>query len=228
MNSLRRHLSYSNVVATLALVFAMSGGALAATHYLINSTKQINPKVLRKLKGNTGAAGQVGARGPAGSPGATGPQGLAGPRGNEGPQGQQGPLGPSEVFEADLKRNSSVTEPGIARTFILSNLPAGTYVIYAKATILQSKNSSPGAIECELSAGADRDATNQPLLATGEEPELGAVSSELSHEFTSTGEATMSCSAKNDKWKLLGEGPQTTRIVAIRVNTHHSEEVESD
>jgi len=32
MNSIRRHLSYANVVATMALVFAMSGGALAATH----------------------------------------------------------------------------------------------------------------------------------------------------------------------------------------------------
>jgi hypothetical protein len=32
MNSLRKHLSYANIVATLALLFAMSGGALAASH----------------------------------------------------------------------------------------------------------------------------------------------------------------------------------------------------
>jgi hypothetical protein len=32
MNAHRRHLNYANVVATLALVFAMSGGALAASH----------------------------------------------------------------------------------------------------------------------------------------------------------------------------------------------------
>jgi hypothetical protein len=82
MNSLRRHLSYANVVATLALVFAMSGGALAASHYLINSTKQINPKVLKKLKGNTGKTGSTGLRGQSG---ATGPQGA---------QGNQGPAGP--------------------------------------------------------------------------------------------------------------------------------------
>jgi hypothetical protein len=31
---MRRHLSYANVVATLALVFAMTGGAFAASHYL--------------------------------------------------------------------------------------------------------------------------------------------------------------------------------------------------
>jgi hypothetical protein len=35
---IRRHLSYANVVATMALVFAMSGSALAAKHYLITST----------------------------------------------------------------------------------------------------------------------------------------------------------------------------------------------
>ena len=43
---MRRHLSYANVATTLALGLAMSGGALAAGHYLINSSKQINPKVL--------------------------------------------------------------------------------------------------------------------------------------------------------------------------------------
>jgi hypothetical protein len=56
MGSIRRHLNYANVVATLALLFAMSGGALAASHYLINSTTQINPKVLKKLKGRSGQA----------------------------------------------------------------------------------------------------------------------------------------------------------------------------
>lgn len=46
---MRRHLTYANVTATLALVFAMSGGALAAKRYLIGSTGQIDPKVLRSF-----------------------------------------------------------------------------------------------------------------------------------------------------------------------------------
>ncbi len=62
--AVRRHLTYANVVATLALVFAMTGGALAAKHYLINSTSQINPKVLHKLTGSDrqdrSATGQTG------------------------------------------------------------------------------------------------------------------------------------------------------------------------
>jgi Collagen triple helix repeat (20 copies) len=87
---MRRHLSYANVAATLALVFAMSGGALAANSYLINSTKQINPKVLKKLKGNSGKAG---ANGAPGANGATGATGATGPQGKEGPGGKEGQPG---------------------------------------------------------------------------------------------------------------------------------------
>src|SRR5689334_19155805 len=72
---MRRHLTYANVVATLALVFAMTGGALAAKHYLLTSTKQIKPSVLAKLRGRTGprgAAGPAGLRGETGAAGASG------------------------------------------------------------------------------------------------------------------------------------------------------------
>jgi hypothetical protein len=94
-SAIRRHLSYANVAATLALLFSMSGGALAAKHYLINSTKQINPKVLKALRGNkgaTGPAGLQGKEGPAGK-GTEGPVGKGGARGNEGPTGKEGPPG---------------------------------------------------------------------------------------------------------------------------------------
>jgi hypothetical protein len=65
----------------------MSGGALAASHYLINSTKQINPKVLKKLRGSRGARGAVGPNGLVGPQGVGGPQGLRGPRGEKGDAG---------------------------------------------------------------------------------------------------------------------------------------------
>jgi hypothetical protein len=104
MNSIRRNLSYANVVATLALVVAMSGGALAATHYLINSTKQINPKVLKKLRGKTGSTGATGATGPRG---ATGPKGATGTEGAKGPPGQSAlsplPSGQSESGDYGIR-----------------------------------------------------------------------------------------------------------------------------
>ena len=75
MRSITRHLTYANVVATLALVFALSGSAMAAKHYLITSVKQIQPGVLKKLHGANGANG---ARGPAGLSGLQGAPGAKG------------------------------------------------------------------------------------------------------------------------------------------------------
>ncbi|HXD54397.1 MAG TPA: hypothetical protein VN618_06565 [Solirubrobacteraceae bacterium] len=85
-----RRITYANVTATLALVLAISGGAYAAGRYLINSTKQINPKVLRKLHG---------ARGPAGQIGPVGPQGVTGHEGAKGVKGIQGEPGFSALSQ---------------------------------------------------------------------------------------------------------------------------------
>jgi hypothetical protein len=76
----------------LALVFAMSGTGLAAQHYLINSTKQINPRVMKALRGNKGAAGPTGLQGKEGPAGksAEGPAGNTGATGNDGPTGAAG------------------------------------------------------------------------------------------------------------------------------------------
>lgn len=112
----RRHLNYANVVATLALVFAMSGGALAAKHYLINSTKQINPKVLKKLKGNAGKTGATGAAGVAGAPGATGSQGKEGAKGADGTAVAYAHVSATGVL--DTANSKNVSEASLAGTGI--------------------------------------------------------------------------------------------------------------
>lgn len=123
---MRRHLNYANVVATLALVFAMSGGALAAKHYLINSTKQINPKVLKSLKGKTGKTGPTGPAGVAGALGKEGPQGKEGAKGNSGSAVAYAHIESNGTIDAS-QTSSNITSANISHTtnsnYQFSNLP---------------------------------------------------------------------------------------------------------
>lgn len=113
----RRRLTYANVMATLALFFAMGGGALAASHYLITSTAQISPKVLKQLKGKSGKNGAPGAQGPQGAQGASGPQGKEGPagkgeRGEPGEPGSPGANGTSVTSTKLSAGNATCKEGG--------------------------------------------------------------------------------------------------------------------
>jgi hypothetical protein len=90
LSIIRRRVTFANVAMTVALVFAMSGGAFAAGKLLITSTKQISPKVLKSLQGKAGAAGAQGPAGPAGSSGGQGPQGPQGYGGTPGAKGENG------------------------------------------------------------------------------------------------------------------------------------------
>ncbi len=105
----RPRLTYANVVATLALLFAMSGGALAASKYLITNTKQIKPSVLAQLKGKTGKNGTPGTQGLTGPAGTQGP---AGANGKDGTPGTPGTNGTSVTSVKLSKGNKECPEGG--------------------------------------------------------------------------------------------------------------------
>ena len=86
-------------LALLALFVAPGGTSLAASNYVITSTKQIRPSVLRALHGTRGPdglrglAGATGPQGFAGAPGAAGALGGQGVTGATGPEGKEGKTG---------------------------------------------------------------------------------------------------------------------------------------
>jgi hypothetical protein len=111
MQNIRRHLSFANVAAGLALLFSMTGGAVAATGgFSSGGTLKacVNSEgALRLLKpgkkcakgqsavawNQAGPAGATGAKGEAGATGATGTQGATGPAGPTGSKGGMGSTG---------------------------------------------------------------------------------------------------------------------------------------
>jgi len=93
LGGLRRHPFAGYVVAVVAVVLVLSGGALAAGGYLITSIGQIKPTVRSKLTGKTGKTGPVGPAGATGPAGGPGPAGATGPTGGPGPEGAKGTNG---------------------------------------------------------------------------------------------------------------------------------------
>src|SRR5664280_2034745 len=102
MERIKRHLSFANVAAGLALLFSMSGGAIAATGGFSSSGTLkacVNEEgAIRLLKPGKGCkkgqkavswnqVGPAGAKGVAGAPGTAGATGATGATGASGVQG---------------------------------------------------------------------------------------------------------------------------------------------
>ena len=172
LKALRKRMTYANIALTLALVFAMTGGAYAAKKYLITSTKQISPSVLKALAGKagpagtTGAQGPQGAQGPAGAKGETGPQGATGPQGTTGAKGATGATGPQgNPWTAGGTLPAGETETGTwlvntvtpnallsaygSISFPIPLATPSTHVVYLNAAETEA---SPGSGGCELEA----------------------------------------------------------------------------
>ena len=142
-------------LALLALVIVFGGGsAYAATTLVPNNSvgsaqvingslqkKDLSGKAIAALKGNRGRVGKTGPAGPAGSQGA------------KGDKGDTGATGPSDAF-AGFK-NGPVTLPFSTTTFTVVAhlpLPAGKYVIFATANIINNAGIGDTEARCQLVA----------------------------------------------------------------------------
>jgi hypothetical protein len=213
LKRITRPLSYSNVLASLALFVALGGASYAAVTLPANSvgTKQLAKKAVTgsKLKRNavTSAkvrdgsllaadfkAGQV----PAGGSGQTGP---AGPQGERGATGERGP---SDAFSIGNGTSSGSNTP------LDLPVPAGDYFVTAKVSI-----GSPAAntlLRCDLTGGNNEDASFGSIETTGHTQET-LVSTMVTH-FDAAGSIHFSCN-------LGGANPGQAVINAVQVGALH-------
>jgi hypothetical protein len=136
-------------IAVVALLFSLSGVGLAASKYMITSTSQIKPSVLKSLRGARGAAGVNGSVGATGPTGATGPAGAAGA---SGAAGAPGAPGPSHAYSS--VGNNVVFWPakGNADAIVASvKVPAGSYAITGEV-VANNNDSSATSFTCRLEA----------------------------------------------------------------------------
>jgi hypothetical protein len=114
ISKMRVRVTYANVVATLALMLAMTGGAYAAGKYIITSSKQISPKVLKGLKGKNGTNGKNGSNGSNGVNGKDGAQGVPGEKGAPGEGGAVGASGKdgASVTSTELSQGNAHCKEG--------------------------------------------------------------------------------------------------------------------
>lgn len=117
----RIRITPSMVIAIVALVFAATGGAFAATgggggasHATATAAKsKAKPKAKAGPRGPAGPAGKTGATGPAGPAGATGPGGAAGAKGETG-TGEKGEKGETGATGATGAPGTVVTSKTVA------------------------------------------------------------------------------------------------------------------
>jgi hypothetical protein len=155
MGLLRRHLTYANVAATLALFLALGGAAYAATQLPKNSvgTNQIRKeavtagkiakKTRQQLQGDRGPQGPQGPQGKTGKTGAKGATGARGAQGNTGAPGADG-TGPALEVVTSAKPIEAAGSPVVSQ-----NLTQGAYVITADV-VIESAFTAATTVTCSL------------------------------------------------------------------------------
>ena len=147
-SALRKQVTPATIVALMALVFALTGGAFAASgggggaspakpNVSVGSTVALATLAKSKAKakvgprgpaGPAGKAGASGAQGPVGPAGAQGAQGTAGAAGAKGETGPQGPEGKAGKPGANGENGENGTT-GFTDTLPAGKIETGTWAV---------------------------------------------------------------------------------------------------
>ncbi len=221
LRKLRLHLSYANVAATLALVFAMGGSAVAATHYLITSSKQISPKVLKELKktgpagtngteGKPGTPGSEGKQGPEGKEGPQGPRGVEGKQGSEGRPGAQGEKGNASLAAVTWNKTIKTAGESAAKpnTVVLAEVGpftiTGHCYVATTTTVAQTyiESSEEGSVFAETGGVEEEIEKKVPIEVGG--GAAGSLTVTHEHSFSGPSEGPFSAQSKSGAIALTG------------------------
>jgi hypothetical protein len=191
---LRRHLTYANVVASLALFLALGGAAFAATQLPRNSVGtgqlkreavtagKIAKKTRKQLQGDRGPTGPQGPQGKTGKQGAKGAAGAKGAQGIKGDKGERGETGAGPAYEVF---GSSKPIPAASTAVLAENLPLGAYLVSANVTV---ESTVPTEVTCTLSGGGEAKAAVAPA-------EPASLSVSVTRTLGAVGAETLSCAA---------------------------------
>jgi hypothetical protein len=234
LRSIRRRLTYANLVASLALFFAITGAGVAARAYVVSSSRQIKDGAVtaadvrdRTLTGRdvkdrslTAADFSGSVQGPAGPQGATGAIGATGERGTQGERGPQGDAGSSDA-RAVYRDSAGFGATGVLTDMTMATLrtlPAGNWAINAKLHV-DNGMAPPRFVRCSLAAPPDVD-ISLAKLAQGTELDDNAtpMAMQLVHSSAVPFDVTLRC-----YWTGItppsGVLLHAIKITAIRVGT---------
>jgi hypothetical protein len=170
LSPLRNRFGIPGVISVIALVFAMLGGAYAAS----NDSK--GAKATVSAKGKPGPRGPKGKTGPAGPAGPAGPEGAKGDAGVNGADGKDGTSLVTEAFGSTGKDGKCV---GLGGTKLIGSTI--TYVCNGKA----GKNGAEGSPWTELGTlPSEQTETGTFLMLPGPFNTVGAVSFPIPLEAT--------------------------------------------
>lgn len=231
MNRVRKHLTFANLIASLALFIALGGVGYAAvkipeksvgTAQLKNgavTTPKISQAARNSLRGQAGPEGAVGPIGKAGPKGATGDTGAPGSAGATGSTGPQGEPGTSEGY---FDRDSGTIAASQAGSDVASTtLDAGNYLVSARIQVqgqygapVRCALKNPSAVEID-----DASIRIQPsYLSSG-----NALSLSAPLTLASAGALTVKCSFPDINDQNNGNQYSfVTNVSATQVSTLHA------
>lgn len=163
LSNIRKHLTPSTGIALIALVFALTSGAFAATgggspgNTTMGGSSRASDQTLALIsKAKTKAkAGPRGPAGPKGATGATGPAGATGATGPQGPQGTPGATGQTGATGSAGANGEGVTSKPVPTGNVkCGGLGGVEYTASGKATLVcNGQEGSPWTAGGTLPAG---------------------------------------------------------------------------